>query len=51
MTVDPVYHLIHSIWTVVAFTFFTVVAAWTFWPTHKKRIESYGRIPLDDDSR
>jgi len=50
-TVDPVYHLLHSIWTVAAFTFFVVVAAWTFWPSHKNRIEGYGRIPLDDDTR
>ena len=30
---------------------FIVIVAWTYLPSRKAKVESYGRIPFDDDYR
>ncbi|MFY7961621.1 MAG: CcoQ/FixQ family Cbb3-type cytochrome c oxidase assembly chaperone [Elsteraceae bacterium] len=37
----------HSI--LVVMSTFVAMALWTFWPSHKKQLESHGAIPLRDD--
>lgn len=49
MDLHAIYETVHSLWVVWAIVFFVAIVAWTFWPSHKKRLEDYGRIPLDDD--
>lgn len=48
MESDFLLRALHSLWTVGAFVLFVAIVAWTLWPSHKKRLEQYGRIPFED---
>ena len=41
---------IRSLWVVWLMALFLGIVVWVMWPKRKKRLESYGRIPLDDDA-
>lgn len=43
------YAFIQSLWLVWLFLLFLGIVAWVYWPSQKKRLESYGRIPLQDE--
>jgi cbb3-type cytochrome oxidase subunit 3 len=36
---------------VVVMAVFVIVLLQTYWPSNKARIESHGRIPLDDEAQ
>lgn len=40
---------LRSLWVLWLFIIFVAIVVWTMWPSRKKRLESLGRIPLDDD--
>jgi cytochrome c oxidase cbb3-type subunit 4 len=40
---------VRSFWLVWLVLLFLGIVAWVYWPSHKKQLESYGRIPLQDD--
>ena len=40
--------LVWGPWLMVVFV---GIVAWAFWPKNKKKLEQYGRIPLDDDEQ
>lgn len=44
-----IYAGIKSLWVVWLLGIFLAIWFWAFWPTNKRRFESHGRIPLDDD--
>jgi cytochrome c oxidase cbb3-type subunit 4 len=41
--------LIRSFWLVWLILLFVGIVAWVYWPSHKQRLESFGRIPLQDE--
>ena len=49
MDLESLYRTLHSLWLVWMVLLFVAIVAWTLWPSRKKRLEQYGRIPLDDD--
>jgi len=51
MEFETIFRALHSMWVVWMVLVFVAIVIWTMWPSHKKRIESHGRIPLDDDDR
>ncbi len=46
---EQIYHLANALWPVWGMILFLGIVAWAFWPSNKKKLESYGQIPLDDD--
>ncbi len=38
------------IWMVLSVIAFIALMAWTLWPSHRRKLESYADIPLRDDS-
>jgi len=36
-------------WIVLSVIAFLVIMVWALWPSHRKRFEAYGQIPLRDD--
>lgn len=49
MTFDDVYQFVISGWLILMIVLFVGIVVWVFWPKRKKKLESHGRIPLDDD--
>ena len=49
MTWDGIYEFIRSLWVIWLMALFIGIVVWVMWPRRKRRLESYGRIPLDDD--
>jgi cytochrome c oxidase cbb3-type subunit IV len=39
------------IWMVLSVIAFIVIMVWALWPSHRRRFESYGHIPLRDDDK
>ena len=37
------------IWMALSVIAFIVIMVWALWPSHRRRFESYGYIPLRDD--
>jgi len=37
------------IWMVLSVIAFIAIMVWALWPSHRRRFESYGQIPLRDD--
>ncbi len=50
MDFEAIFTALHSAWVVLVVVIFVAIVGWTFWPSHKKRLEDYGRIPLEDDN-
>ncbi len=46
---SSVYQFFSSLWVVWLMLFFLALVVWVMRPRNKTRLESYGRIPLDDD--
>ena len=40
---------VRSFWLLWLVLLFLGIVAWVYWPSRKKRLESYGRIPFQDD--
>lgn len=51
MDFETIFTALHSAWVILVVAIFVGIVAWTFWPSHKRRLEEYGRIPLEDDDR
>ena len=49
MEFESLFRLLHTFWVVLMVAIFVAIVVWTFWPSHKKRLEEYGQIPLEDD--
>jgi cytochrome c oxidase cbb3-type subunit 4 len=49
MDLGSLFRALHSFWVVWIVLTFVAIVGWTLWPSHKQRLESYGRIPLDED--
>ena len=45
-----VYAFIRSLWLLWLVLLFVAIVAYVYWPSRKKRLESYGNIPLQDDN-
>lgn len=50
MDFESIFSLLHSAWVIMVVAIFVAIVAWTLWPSHKERLEDYGRIPLEDDN-
>jgi cytochrome c oxidase cbb3-type subunit 4 len=48
--VAEVYAFISSLWLLWLVLLFVAIVAYVYWPSRKKRLESYGRIPLQDET-
>jgi cytochrome c oxidase cbb3-type subunit IV len=40
---------LRSLWLLWLMLLFLGIVAWAFWPGRRRRMESHGRIPLEDD--
>ena len=40
---------LRSLWLLWLMLLFIGIVAWVFWPGRRRRMESHGRIPLEDD--
>jgi cbb3-type cytochrome oxidase subunit 3 len=49
MVTDEFYADIAPIMGVAVLLLFLAIVAWAYWPTHRKRFEADGQIPLRDD--
>ena len=49
MEFETLFTFLHSFWVVWMVAIFIAIILWVFWPSHKKRYEEAGRIPLEDD--
>ena len=43
------YAFIKSFWLVWCVLLFAGIVAWVFWPGRRRELETYARIPLEDD--
>jgi cytochrome c oxidase cbb3-type subunit 4 len=48
--VAEVYAFIRSLWLLWLVLLFVAIVAYVYWPSRRKRLESYGSIPLQDDT-
>ena len=48
---QEIYEGLRSFWVLWLFALFAALVIWAFWPSRKKQMEEYGRIPLRDDER
>ena len=44
------YALVRSLWLLWLVLLFVAIVAYVYWPSRRKRLESYGSIPLQDDT-
>ena len=49
MTWAEISQIAASLWVVWLMALFIGMVVWVFWPSRKRRLESYGNIPLDDE--
>jgi cbb3-type cytochrome oxidase subunit 3 len=47
--VAEAYAFIKSFWLVWCVLLFAGIVAWVFWPGRRRELETYARIPLEDD--
>jgi cytochrome c oxidase cbb3-type subunit 4 len=47
--VASILEFLHSFWMLWAMVLFSGIVVWAYWPRNKAKLESYGRIPLNDD--
>ena len=43
------YAFIKSFWLVWCVLLFVGIVTWVFWPSRRRELETYARIPLEDD--
>ncbi len=46
---DELIGFLRSFWVLWLMLLFLGIIAWAYWPKRKKKMESYGSIPLRDD--
>lgn len=46
---NEIYAFIRSLWLLWLVLLFVGIVAWVYWPSRKKKLEAYGRIPLEDE--
>jgi cytochrome c oxidase cbb3-type subunit 4 len=46
---SALYPLLRSLWVVWFTALFIGIVAWALWPSRRKKLEDFGRIPLRHD--
>jgi len=46
---QEIFVIAEQAWVLWMMLLFLGICAWALWPRNKERLESFGRIPLDDD--
>jgi len=46
---DWLYSFVEPLWLLWLVGLFTILVIWVYWPSRKKQLEQYSRIPLEDD--
>jgi cytochrome c oxidase cbb3-type subunit 4 len=49
MDFATVFDFLQTFWVVWLMLLFVGICLWAYWPGRRKQLETYGRIPLDDD--
>ncbi len=48
MDLISLHQILSSLWVVWFMALFIGIVAWAFWPSHRKKFEDQGHIPLRD---
>ena len=48
---DELVSFLRSFWVLWLMLVFLGIVAWAYWPKRKKKLQSYGEIPLRDDDQ
>ena len=48
MDFESIFEFLQTFWVVWLAVLFVGVCLWAYWPSRRRRMEKYGRIPLED---
>ena len=48
---QDIYDFMRSAWVLWLMIIFCILVARAYWPSRKAKLETFGRIPLEDDCR
>ena len=48
---EELHATVRSLWLLWLILLFVGIVGWVYWPSRRKRLESYGEIPLREDDK